>query len=59
MQHLEVRGAVQHIYIYIYIYIIRRLKVNKSVNVSVLLQCTFPLLTHCWVELPEFDVTFL
>ena len=30
MQHLEVSGAVRHIYIYIYIYIyvIRRLKVN-------------------------------
>ena len=30
MQHLEVSGAVLHIYIYIYIYIyiIRRLKVN-------------------------------
>ena len=32
MQHLEVSGAVRHIYIYIYIYIyvIRRLKVNKA-----------------------------
>ena len=28
MQHLEVSGAVRHIYIYIYIYVIRRLKVN-------------------------------
>ena len=28
MQHLEVSGAVQRIYIYIYIYVIRRLKVN-------------------------------
>ena len=26
MQHLEVSGAVRHIYIYIYIYVIRRLK---------------------------------
>ena len=32
MQHLEVSGAVRHIYIYIYIYIyvIRRLKVNVN-----------------------------
>jgi len=30
MQHLEVSGAVRHIYIYIYIYVIRRLKVNES-----------------------------
>ena len=32
MQHLEVSGAVRHIYIYIYIYIyvIRRLKVNNE-----------------------------
>jgi len=30
MQHLEVSGAVRHIYIYIYIYVIRRLKVNSS-----------------------------
>ena len=28
MQHLEVSGAVRHIYIYIYIYVIRRLKVK-------------------------------
>ena len=28
MQHLEVSGAVRHIYIYIYIYVITRLKVN-------------------------------
>ena len=28
MQHLEVSGAVRHIYIYIYIYGIRRLKIN-------------------------------
>ena len=34
MQHLEVSGAVRHIYIYIYIYIyvIRRLKVNTWNN---------------------------
>ena len=32
MQHLEVSGAVRHIYIYIYIYIyiIMRLKVNQG-----------------------------
>ena len=32
MQHLEVSGAVRHIYIYIYIYIyvIRRLKVKGT-----------------------------
>ena len=28
MQHLEVSGAVRHIYIYIYVYVIRRLKVT-------------------------------
>ena len=30
MQHLEVSGAVRHIYIYIYIYVIRQLKVNPG-----------------------------
>ena len=30
MKHLEVSGAVRHIYIYIYIYIIRRLKVKQK-----------------------------
>ena len=30
MTHLEVSGAVRHIYIYIYIYVIRRLKVNEE-----------------------------
>ena len=29
MQHLEVSGAVRHIYIYIYIYVIRRVKVKQ------------------------------
>ena len=29
MQHLEVSGAVGHIYIYIYIYVIRQLKVKS------------------------------
>jgi hypothetical protein len=29
MKHMEVSGAVRHIYIYIYIYVIRRLKVNN------------------------------
>ena len=32
MQHLEVSGAVRHIYIYIYIYVIRRLKVNTMTS---------------------------
>ena len=26
---------------------------------SVVTRCTFPFLTQCWVEMPEFDVTFL
>ena len=30
MQHLEVSGAVRHIYIYIYIYVVRQLRVNKQ-----------------------------
>ena len=36
MQHLEVSGAVRHIYIYIYIYIyvIRRLKVKRFIWVQ-------------------------
>ena len=29
MQHLEVSGAVRHIYVYIYIYVIRWLKVKQ------------------------------
>ena len=33
MQHLEVCGAVRHIYIYIYIYVIRRLKVKIHSNI--------------------------
>ena len=32
MQHLEVSGAVRHIYIYIYIYVIRLLKVNCEIS---------------------------
>ena len=38
MQHLEVSGAVRHIYIYIYIYIyvIRRLEVNAEIYYAVL-----------------------
>jgi len=40
MQHLDVSGAVRHIYIYIYIYVIRRLKVlplaKRKIGVSVL-----------------------
>ena len=28
MQHLEVSGAVRHIYIYIYIYVVRQLRVK-------------------------------
>ena len=41
MQHLEVSGAVRHIYIYIYIYIyaIRRLKVKVIQFVSVNQPC--------------------
>ena len=31
MQHLEVSGAVRHIYIYIYIYVVRQLRVNQNV----------------------------
>ena len=34
MQHLEVSGAVRHIYIYIYIYVIRRLKVKLKSRCS-------------------------
>ena len=34
MEHLEVSGAVRHIYIYIYIYVIRRLKVTTENDIS-------------------------
>ena len=43
MQHLEVSGAVQHIYIYmyiyIYIYVIRRLKVKQRCSKTHAVSC--------------------
>jgi len=37
MQHLEVSGAVRHIYIYIYV--IRRLKVKLVIEISLKVLC--------------------
>ena len=43
MQHLEVSGALRHIYIYIYIYIyvVQQLRVN--INTGILLEMNYPI----------------
>ena len=40
MQHLEVSGAVRHIYIYIHTYVIRRLKVNTGQSQPLIIRGT-------------------
>ena len=59
MQHLEVSGAVRHIYIYIYIYVIRRLKVNIPA-VSSYTQ-TFPFFCQTTLFFPKrnYVISFL
>ena len=46
MQHLEVSGAVRHIYIYIYIYVVRRPKRSKR-------------FTFCHWEFKDFNASEL
>ena len=57
MQHLDVSGAVRHIYIYIYVYVIRRLKINdKEIPPPLFPPTTYNFSNFHWLHLHSSSV---